>query len=162
MAEATLTAERPDDKTVGPGKRRGRHPRRRVIAVVLVVVLVAVVADRTVLAKHHKATVPVAGAVVSLPKTTINLSGGSLLQVGVAIQLQTGVGTKKGLPAGETVRLENREITVLSGFAQSTLSSAAGKASSRAALLASFRQVVGPGRIGPGVMAVYYVDFIMQ
>jgi len=161
MAEATLTAERPGREADTPGKRR-RHPRRRVIVALVVIVLLAVVADRTVLAKHHKATAPVAGALVSLPKTTINLSGGSLLQVGVAIQLQTGVGTAKGLPDGEMARLENREITVLSGYTQSTLSSATGKASSRAALLASFRQVVGPGKVGPGVMAVYYVDFIMQ
>jgi len=162
MAEATLTAQRPDDKTDGPGKRRGRRPVRVLAAVVLVVVLVAVLADRTVLADHHKATVPVAGAVVSLPKTTLNLSGGSLLQVGVAIQLQSGVGTEKGLPSGEMARLENREITVLSGYTQSALSSAAGKDRSRAALLANFRQVIGPGKLGPGVMAVYYVDFIMQ
>lgn len=161
MAEATLAAERDETPDQEPQGQRRRRPLL-IVAVALVVVIVAVLTGRALLAEKQTATVPVAGAVVTLPKTTLNLAGGSLLQVGVAVQLQAGVGTKRGLAAGELARLENREIVVLSQFSQPTLSTPTGKETSRAALLASFRQVVGAGRVGPGVMAVYYVDFIMQ
>lgn len=161
MAEGTLLTDRPSEAGEPTGKRR-RRPRLVVIAIIVVVVLGAVVADRIVGAKHHKVTGPLPGALVTLPKTTLNLSGGSLLQVEVALQLQAGVGTAKGLPPGELARLENREIDVLTQFSQSTLSTASGKARSRSALLSSFRQALGPGKAGPGVLDVYYVDFIMQ
>lgn len=161
MAEATLVADQSVGDPGTPGKRR-RRARLAVTVVAVVVLLSAVLADRTVLAKHHKPTAPVTGALVTLPKTTLNLSGGSLLQVEVAIQLQAGVGTPRGLPPGEMARLENREINVLSQFSKPTLSSPTGKDRSRASLLSSFRRAVGPGKVGPGVLAVYYVDFIMQ
>lgn len=162
MSDTTLAAERAAPAGQEPGKPRRRQPLLLIVAVALVLVLIAVVADQTLPTKNPTPGAAVDGTVVTLPKTTLNLSGGSLLQVQVAVQLQDGVGTKKGLPPGETARLENRELLVLSQFTPTKLSTPGGKQASRQALLTSFRQVVGPGRVGPGVMAVYYIDFIMQ
>lgn len=146
----------------GRSKQRKRNPKVIVVAI-LVVVVVALVADKFVLSKKHKPTKAVPGAVVSLPETTLNLSDGSLLQVKLVLELQKGVGSKSGsLPAWAIARIEDEEISTLSGFAETTLLSAHGKAEAMAELLSEFRSVVGPGPVGPGVMAVYYTDFVMQ
>lgn len=146
----------------GGKKKKKRNPKLMVV-VVLVVLVVAFAADKFVLSKKHKPTKAVPGSVVSLPETTLNLSDGSLLQVKLVLELQKGVGGKSGsLPAWEIARIEDEEISTLSGFPETTLLSTRGKSLAMADLLSEFRAVVGPGPVGPGVMAVYYTDFVMQ
>jgi flagellar basal body-associated protein FliL len=154
------TAQEP--APTGKKPKKGKSKRKPLI--ITVVALVAVVgAYKFVLHKPHKVTKAVPGNVVNLPQTTLNLSSGQLLQVSVAVQLQAGVGGKKGgIPAGEVAQMENDEITSLSSFSASELSTSSGKARARQALLDAFRSVVGPGPVGPGVMAVYFTDFVMQ
>lgn len=141
-----------------------RKSKKKLLVALLVVVLVAAYgADKFVLSKRPKPTKAVPGHIVSLPETTLNLADGSLLQVKLAIELQKGVGGKSGnLPAWQIARIEDDEITTLSGFTQGALLTAGGKAKAMADLLVEFRAIVGPGPVGPGVMSVYYTDFVMQ
>lgn len=113
---------------------------------------------------HVKPTKALPGPVVSLPQTTINLADGHLLQVSVAVLLQQGILGKSDstLPPRDLAPMENDEITVFSQFSEAMLLSAAGKAQAKVQLLADFRSVVGPGPVGPGVMAVYFTEFVMQ
>jgi flagellar basal body-associated protein FliL len=143
-------------------KRKKRTPKL-MVALVLAVAVATFAVDKFLFSKKTKPVTAVPGAVVSLPETTLNLSDGSLLQVKLALELQKGVGGKSGsLPAWQIARIEDDEISTLSGFTEATLLSAHGKAEAMAELLALFRSVVGPGPVGPGVMAVYYTDFVMQ
>lgn len=152
-----------DDNGASPAKKPKERRPKLLVVLVLMVAVAAFGADKFLLAKKHKPLKAVPGAVVALPETTLNLSDGSLLQVKLAVQLQKGVGGKSGsLPAWEIARMEDDEITVLSGFTGTTLLSAHGKAVAMADLLSAFRSVVGPGPVGPGVMAVYYTDLVMQ
>lgn len=154
------------DAVAGNGTRapKPKKSKKKLLMVLIVVVLVgAFGADKFVLSKKPKPTKAVPGAIVSLPETTLNLADGSLLQVRLALELQKGVGGKSGgLPAWQIARIEDDEITTLSGFSQPTLLSTGGKAKAIAELLSEFRAITGPGPVGPAVMAVYYTDFVMQ
>jgi len=144
-------------------KKKGRSRPKLLALVVVVLAVAAFAADKFVLTRHHRPAHAVPGALVRLPETTLNLSDGHLLQVALAVQLQQGVGSAKaGLPAGKVAQMEDDEITVLSSFSEATLLSGAGKDKARLALLEAFRTVVGPGPAGPGVLAVYFTDFVMQ
>ena len=148
----------------GASAPKPKKPTKKLLVALVALLLVAAYgADKFVLAKKSRPTTAVPGNIISLPETTLNLADGSLLQVKLAIELQKGVGGKSGnLPAWQIARIEDDEITTLSGFAQGTLLTAGGKAKAMADLLAEFRAIVGPGPVGPGVMAVYYTDFVMQ
>jgi flagellar basal body-associated protein FliL len=144
--------------------KRAKKKSRKLLVVLMAVVLVAAFgADKFLLSKGHKPLHALPGAVVRLPETTLNLSDGQLLQVALAVQLQKGIGGKSGsLPAWEIAKMEDEEITLLSSFSEVTLLSSSGKAKAMSGLLGEFRSVVGPGPVGPGVMDVYYTDFVMQ
>jgi flagellar basal body-associated protein FliL len=140
-----------------------KSKKKRLMVLIVAVVVAAFAADKFVLSKKPKPTKAVPGTVVLLPETTLNLADGSLLQVKLAIELQKGVGGKSGsLPAWQVARIEDDEITTLSGFSQATLLSSGGKAKAMTDLLNEFRAIAGPGPVGPAVMAVYYTDFVMQ
>ena len=140
-----------------------KSKRKLAVALVVVVLVAAFAADKFVLSKKPKLTKAVPGTIVPLPETTLNLADGSLLQVRLALELQKGVGGKSGsLPAWQVARIEDDEITTLSGFSQATLLSSGGKAKAMTDLLNEFRAIAGPGPVGPAVMAVYYTDFVMQ
>lgn len=146
-----------------PEKKAGKKRRLVLIVGILVILGIVVIGAKKFLLKSHKPKKAVAGAVVSLPETTINLSDGHLLQVTLAVQTQKGLVKKgKSLPSSDLARMENDEITLLSQFSYKELLAASGKAQAKSELLSHFRQVVGPGKVGPGVMAVYYTDFVMQ
>lgn len=156
---ATAPGKAKGTKADKPGKKSRRKP----LLILVVVLLVALVGADKFLLKKPKPTHAVSGKVLSLPQTTLNLPDGQLLQVSLAVQVQKGVGDKKGaIPAGEVAQMEDDEITVLSSFPETTLLSTTGKDKARQALLGAFRSVVGPGPVGPGVMAVYFTDFVMQ
>jgi hypothetical protein len=162
--EAGTKAKDPAAQPKGPSKAAGKpkKPSNKLLAaLVLGVLVVAFGLDKFALPKH-KPKVAVPGTLLKLPVTTLNLPNGGLLQVGLAVEVQKGTGGRSGLPAWDVARMEDDEITILSVFPEQTLLSAAGKAEAKADLLEAFRKVVGPGLVGPGVMAVYYTDFVMQ
>jgi hypothetical protein len=150
---------------VGKGAASAKRPRKPskklLAAAALAVAVVSVGLDKFALPKN-KPKVAVPGSLLRLPVTTVNLPNGGLLQVGLAVEVQKGTGGRAGLSAWDIARMEDDEITVLSVFPEQTLLSAAGKAEAKADLLEAFRKVVGPGPVGPGVMAVYYTDLVMQ
>jgi flagellar basal body-associated protein FliL len=166
LSQTATTANGSAASTPLPATKKGktRKSRRKLLIVLVVVVVVAAFgADKFVLNKPHRPTKAVPGRLVTLPETTLNLSDGQLLQVALAVQLQKGVGGAKGnIPAWQVAEMENAEITVLSSFSSTTLMSGHGKDKATQALLSAFRSAVGPGPVGPGVMAVYYTDFVMQ
>lgn len=141
---------------------KGKKSKKKLVIVVAVVLVAAFAADKFVLSKKPKPTKAIPGTVLRLPETTLNLSDAQLLQVTLAVQLQKGVGGKAGVPPWQVAKMEDEEITTLSGFSEVTLLSSAGKAKAISDLLSEFRSIIGPGAVGPGVMSVYYTDFVMQ
>src|SRR5579875_1604660 len=168
---ATATVEEPRSRSTRPQlpPQAGRNtpapakkPPKKLLASLIVVLAVAAFGVEKFALPKHKATVAVPGSLLKLPVTTVNLPNGGLLQVGLAVEVQKGTGGRSGLPAWDIAKMEDDEITILSVFPEQVLLSAAGKAEAKADLLEAFRKVVGPGPVGPGVMAVFYTDLVMQ
>lgn len=142
----------------------------------VVVVLLGAVAAYSVLAKTPAKSVPVPGAIVDLPATTVNLPNGHLLQATVALQLVKGA----LLTPPTMAALENAEIDTLSSFHYSVLLGASGKASAQAVLLQRFNTVVASTTAAAGsratraatghattsppasILDVYFTAFVMQ
>jgi flagellar basal body-associated protein FliL len=162
-AEAKALARRAGERS-GPATAKGSKKKgsKKLFAVIILVVVVAGFGLEKFALPKHKPKVAVPGSLLKLPVTTVNLPSGGLLQVGLAVEVEKGTGGRSGIPAWDIAQMEDDEITILSVFPEQTLLSAAGKAEAKADLLEAFRKVVGPGPVGPGVMAVYYTDLVMQ
>ncbi|MGH9067805.1 MAG: flagellar basal body-associated FliL family protein [Acidimicrobiales bacterium] len=154
-----MTATTSSNAPVGAKARPKR--KRLLLVVIVVVVLVAAGVAYKMFFGHHRHHQPRPGVAFSLPRMTINLTGGHLLQVQLGVQLVAGV-KQKALPAGATDKMENDEIKVLSGFTYQSLLTGVGKAKAKADLLAAFRTDGGKGHNGPAVLAVYYTGLVMQ
>ena len=158
----------------GPASKK---PRKRLVVVAAFLLVVIAAGAYKELGHGARSSTPVPGSMVNLAETTLNLPGGHLLQVSVAMELVQG----EKLSSQETDALENDEIDVLSSFHYSELLSAAGKTAAQAALLHTFNLALAigsdPARAGPAatmkpgpspataaqyVLAVYFTYFVMQ
>jgi flagellar FliL protein len=133
-------------------KPKAKKSKKKLITIVVVLLVVAGAAYHFLLAKPATVGPPVAGAVVAMDDTTVNLTDGHFLKIKVGLQ------TIKGAPATiDTSRAEDLLITEFSDQTVAALSTQAGRDNLKKDLLSKI-QAVYPKQI----MALYFTVFVMQ
>jgi len=146
------------------GTKKGGIKKLLLILVATVIVVAAayvLVLKPKLYPPHYKPGQHVpAGAIVSLPTNTINLSDGHLLQVTVAMQL-----TAPAVAAEITKddpKFLNAELTIFGALTYPDLLDPAGRDAAQQALLALFQHIAGTSEGAQQISAIYFTSFIAQ
>jgi flagellar FliL protein len=129
-----------------------KSKKKLIIIVVLALLLVGAVYHFVLAKKPAKAGPPVAGAVVAMDDTTLNLTDGHFLKIKVALQ------TIKGAPAElDTSKAQDLLISEFTDQSVAALSTEAGRTALKKDLLTKI-QTAYPKEI----MGLYFTTFVMQ
>jgi flagellar protein FliL len=146
----TVTAMPQAPEDAEPEKKKGK---KKLVLILLVLVIAAAAAYFLVLKPKGKgAEKPVAGAVLKLDSTQINLAAGHYLRLGLALQLTT--------KAGEEVdgsKAADAAIDVFSGQTVEALSKTGGREALKKKLLTTVEHLYEDE-----VMGVYFTEFVTQ
>ena len=137
------------DEPEAPAKK---SKKKLIMIVVVGLLLVGAVYHFVLAKKPAKAGPPVAGAVVAMDDTTLNLADGHFLKIKVALQ------TIKGAPADlDTSKAQDLLITEFTDQTVAALSTESGRSGLKKDLLGKI-QTAYPKEI----MGLYFTTFVMQ
>jgi flagellar FliL protein len=157
MAGKTLETEAPAEEAEG-----GKKKKKKRIVVIVPVLVIALAAGWFLFLRGGGEQAPAAaepehqpGVVLVMEPITINLAGGHFLKVGLALQQDAAKAGGHGEPDGS--KALDLAIGIFSGLSIDELSTAEGRESAKAELLAEIEEAYHHE-----FYDIYFTEFIMQ